>query len=111
LTHRAHAPAARAVQVGIDICEREHGAKLLITAALEAALTPELLRVAEAAEDDVPQRQVGKVVAVQAEAVMHAMRFRPLDQIAQPLWRADIPVLEEGIEAEEAAGEGRGHGV
>jgi len=44
---------------------------------------------------------------MKTQPVVDAMRFRPLDEIADPLRGADVPVLEEAVERDEVAGQRR----
>src|SRR5690348_17627502 len=79
---RLHASIAGAVDRGVDVGECEHRRQPAVGAGVEAALAEELARIAERAEQDVPQRQVGEVVVMHAEPMMHAMRLRSLDDVA-----------------------------
>jgi len=71
----------------------------------------ELARVAEAAEEQVPQREVAVVAGVHALAVVDAVRLRALDQVADPDRRAHVPVLEHAMEGRDHADPGRGQRV
>ena len=61
----------------------------------EAAGSIPISRIPERTKHDVPQRQIGVIVAVDTFLVMHAMALRPLDQVPQPVWRPDVPVIDE----------------
>src|SRR5689334_3633432 len=100
-----HAPIAGAVERRVDVGEREHGGQAPVGARVEAAFAEELPRVAERAEQHVPQRQVGEIVVMDAEPMMHAMRLGPLDDVAEPLRRAYVPVLEITVERDQVTNE------
>src|SRR6185503_3420438 len=63
------------------------------------------------AQENVPDRQVAIVIGVQIALVMHAMRFRSLDEISQPMWRAYIHVLEKAVKRCNIAGKRRGQWI
>src|SRR5262249_6494096 len=67
-----------AVQRRVYIGEAKHGGHLPIATRIEPAFAHELGRVAERAEQDVPERQIGEVVVMKTEPMMHAVRLRPL---------------------------------
>jgi len=47
------------------------------------------------------------VVVVHALSMVHAVRLRTLDHVAQPLRRAHVPVLEHAGKREQVTGDGR----
>jgi len=79
----------------MNVAPEEHFAETLFESRLEAALRVPLPRISKGAKEHVPQRQVRIVERVNAFFVMDAVAFRPLEQKAQPIRRAHIPVINE----------------
>ena len=67
----------------------------------------EFARIAKRSEQNIPERHVGEVVIVQPHAVMDAVGFRALNDVAEPLRRAHVPVLEIAGERVQVADERR----
>src|SRR6516165_7834141 len=84
-------PAGSAVARRVDVLPAEHGNQTAVVGGLEAAVAAEFAWIPEAAEEQVPKWEVAIVVGVQAAPVMHAVRLRTLDEVADPLRSADVP--------------------
>src|SRR6202035_277140 len=56
-------------------------------------------RILERAEEQVPERQIGKIVRMVSSLVMYAMALGTLKDIAQPVRCPDIPMIEKLGEA------------
>lgn len=85
----------------VDISERNHVVEAILTPILVAAPSAELRRILEGAKENVPDRQVAKVIGVMAELMMDAMRLRPLEEIAEPARRLDVPMIKEFAQGDE----------
>ena len=85
----------------VDISERNHVVEAILTPILVAAPSAELRRILEGAKENVPDRQVAKVIGVMAELMMDAMRLRPLEEIAEPARRLDVPMIKEFAQRDE----------
>src|SRR5688572_22604951 len=79
----------------LRVSPEQHAQQLSFALAAEPAFARTVARVVEGSEQDVPQRQVGKIVAVMADLVMPAMAFRTLEQEAQPPGRTQVAVIDE----------------
>src|SRR3546814_12948337 len=77
-----------------DLFSNEHGTDAALGAVVEAGFSFPVARVAEGAEDHVPERQVAVIVAVNAALVVQGVAFRTDDQIAEPMGRLDVGMLE-----------------
>ena len=96
---RAYAEAPGPVLRGVDVVEREHRAHLPVGAGAKAVFAVKFARVAERAEQHVPHREVGKVVVMKSESVVHAVRFRPLDEVAHLLRGAYVQCWKKLLNA------------
>jgi hypothetical protein len=79
----------------MDVAERDHVVEAVFPPILIAAAPPERCRVFESAKEHVPDGQIREVVGVMTELMMNPMRFRPLENKADPGRRFDIPMIEE----------------
>ena len=79
----------------MDIAKCEHVLESIFSPTLVAALAPELFRILECLEKNIPERDVGEIVCVMTELVMDAMRLRSLKDEAEPRGSFDVPVVEE----------------
>jgi len=81
--------------VVIDVAEREHLGKLALVVARKTTFRHEFIGVAISAEQAVPERNVGVVVVVYVELVVHRVQLGRLDEILQPARRLEVGVIEE----------------
>ena len=79
----------------MKIMKDEHVFKAVFPPVLVTAAALELGRVAESAEQNVPDWKISKIVRVMAELVVNAVRFGPLEKKSNPGGCVDIPVIEE----------------
>ena len=79
----------------MNIPKSEHVLEPIFPPTLVAAVSSELFRILKCAEENVPQRDVRKVVGMMAELMMDAVRFWPLEDESKPRRRVDVPVIKE----------------
>src|SRR5438045_7029109 len=79
------AERAGALRRFVDVGERQHRSESVGGRLVEARGAVEPRRIAEAAEQQVPERQIAVIIGVDVALVMNAMGFRPLDQVSEPL--------------------------
>ncbi len=61
----------------------------------------------ERTKETVPQRNIGKVVPMDAAGVVEGVMFWALEEPANPHWRADVHVIEEFADDREDVVPGR----
>lgn len=71
----------------------------MLVSRAEAAGSLPSARIAEGAEEHVPQRQIGEVIPVYSLLMMDAVTLGSLKQKTEPVWGADVPVIYELGEA------------
>ncbi|MEN3368612.1 MAG: hypothetical protein V7609_755 [Verrucomicrobiota bacterium] len=85
----------------MHIAKSEHVVKAIFPPIFVAAASAKLCRVLEGAEEHVPDRQVREIVGVMTKLMMNAMRLRPLEKVADPGRRLDVPMIEELADCDE----------
>lgn len=80
--------------LGMDIAEGEHFGDALFSARGESAAAWRRCGIAQGSEHPVPEREVGIVLAVVFELVMHAVAFWALDEPTDPSRCTDVPMIE-----------------
>ena len=78
----------------MDVAEGEHVREGLFLFRIEAAGGVIGGGVMKGAEEEIPEGEIGVVLAVVEVLVMDAMGLRSLDEPAEPVRGADIPVVE-----------------
>ena len=78
----------------VAVAEEEHAAQVAFVVVGEAAMGSEGVGFAEGAEEAVPPGDVSVVEAMQIELVMDGVMFRALEEVAHPVRRAEIAVIE-----------------
>ena len=79
----------------MNIAENQHVFEPILAPLLVSASAFEYFWIFEGAKKDIPQRDIREIVGVMTELMMHAMRFRSLENEANPGGRFDIPMIEE----------------
>ena len=79
----------------MKIAKDQHVFESVLAPSLITASAFECLRIFERAKEHVPEWDVREIVGVMAELMMNPMRFRPLENKANPGRRLDIPMIEE----------------
>src|SRR5205085_5136175 len=79
----------------VHIAKCEHVFEPIFAPTLETAFPRRPARIVQCAEKPVPNRQVGEVLRMMPILVMNAMRFGPLDEMADPTRRLDVPMIKE----------------
>ena len=69
-------------------------AEVAFVVAREAARGRERIGVLVRAEQAIPDRQVGEVVAVDVDLVMNRVQLRRLDEVLEPARRLEVGVIE-----------------
>jgi hypothetical protein len=85
----------------MNIAKDQHVFEAIFAPSFISALAVECLRIFECAKEHVPNWDVREVVRVMTELMMNPMRFRALENKADPGGRFDIPMLEELPEGDE----------
>ena len=89
--------------------DRQHLREPAGCARIEAAgagLQP--VRMPERTEHHVPKRQIRVIVPAHAACMMDVVAFRALDDIARPIWRGEVGMLEHRVEGQEQGGQQAG---
>jgi len=68
----------------VNISKSEHVLEAVFTPAFEAAACVKGFRIFECAEENVPKRNIGKIIGVMTELMVDPMRFRALKDESQP---------------------------
>jgi hypothetical protein len=79
----------------MNIAKKQHVFESILAPPLISASAFEFLWIFERTEEHVPQRNIREVVGVMTELVVNPMRFRSLEDIADPRGRVDVPMIEE----------------
>ena len=77
----------------MNILERKHLPELLLALGIKSA-GDFLLRILERAEHPIENREIRVVIRVALILMMNAVRFRTLDEPAQPVRRANVPMID-----------------
>src|SRR2546426_9022272 len=85
----------------VNISKSEHVLKAIFTPAFIAAGSPKDFRIFECTEENVPKRNIGKVISVVMELMMDSMRLRALENEPKPRRRSNIPVIEKFTDRDE----------
>lgn len=79
----------------VNIAKEQHVFEPVLAPPLVSASAFECLWILERAKKHVPQRDVREVVGVMTKLMMNSMRFRALENEANPRRRFDIPMIKE----------------
>ena len=90
--------SAALVDCGVDVAANKHTPISHSPVRLETGSVLPFGRVAKRSHHHVPEWKLAVVVAVQVPLMMHAVTFRPLDEIAKRMGRPDVPMLKEPVE-------------
>jgi hypothetical protein len=85
----------------VHVAEREHVVEAVFPPGFVTAVAAEPRRIPEGPKDHVPDWQVREVVGVMTELVMNTMRFRSLENVADPSRSLNIPVIEKFSDGDE----------
>ena len=85
----------------VDVSKDKHVFKPVFPPIFVTAAAFECLWVLEGAEENVPKRNVGKVIGVMTKLVMDPMGFGTLKDEAEPGRGVDVPVIEEFADGDE----------
>jgi hypothetical protein len=78
----------------MSVLHQQHGADACAGRVFKADPASECLRIVEGSKEHVPQRQITKVAGVMITLMVQAMRFRTLNNVAEPTRRMNVPMLE-----------------
>src|SRR5690606_5289842 len=81
-----------------DIFSPEHIQNSCGGAGVKSRLMFEVFWIPEGSENDIEQGQIGIVVLMDALRMMERMTLRTLDNVAEPLRRSYVGMLEDGEE-------------
>jgi len=79
----------------MNIAKDQHVFESILTPSLISASAFESPWILERAKEHVPQRDIREVVGVMTELMVNPIRFRSLEDIADPRGRVDVPMIEE----------------
>ena len=79
----------------VNVSKSEHILEAVFTPAFEAAASVKGFRIFECAKENVPKRNIGKIISVMTEFMVDLMRFGTLKDESQPWRRPNIPVIEK----------------